>query len=97
MILRQAGLIYEGDSLIIKYTNVKELGENILNFGNKIILFSKENSKECEFDQVKLTPAGNELMQSIDTDKNYTYLDRFIASETKNGLIQFRILDQNVF
>jgi hypothetical protein len=97
LILRQAGLIYESDTLIVTYNYIDQLGGAILSFGNKLIILDKENSKEYKFNQVKFTPAGNELMQSIDTDKNYTYLDGFIAAETKNNLIQFRILDQNVF
>ncbi|MCC7521997.1 MAG: DUF2806 domain-containing protein [Flavobacteriaceae bacterium] len=93
LILRQAGLIYDSDTLNVTYNHINQLGGTILYFGNKIILCNKENSKEYKFNQVKFTPAGNELMQSIDTEKNYEYLNKFIESQTQKNKIDFKILN----
>lgn len=95
LILRSTGLIYDSDTLNITYRHIDQFGGAILNFGNKVILCKKENSKDYKFNQVKFTPSGVELMRIITTEKNYSFLDKFIEAQEKNKL-EFKNLIKNV-
>ncbi|PKQ61301.1 hypothetical protein BZG02_16020 [Labilibaculum filiforme] len=90
--LRAAGLIYDSDTLNVTYGYIEHLSGVIINFGSKVILCNKENTKEYKFDQVLFTPSGTELMQTINTDKNYEYINKFIEAKQKEQFV-FKILN----
>lgn len=86
LILRSAGLIYENDTLTVTFKANPMLNGALLNFGKILVIASKENSSEIKFNQVKFTPAGNELMQIISPEKNLKYLYEFKEEQEKQGV-----------
>lgn len=94
--LRSAGLIYENDTLNITYQHIEQLGGILLEYGNKLILCSKKDSKNYIFNQVKFTPSGVELMNIISTEKNYRYLEEFIELQSKQNQLEFRYINTEV-
>lgn len=94
LVLRSAGLIYDSDTLNVTYSHIDQLGGTVLQYGNKIILCSKENSKDYKFNQVLFTPSGVELMRTVSTEKNYEFLEKFIESQNKNNKLEFKYLKQ---
>ncbi|MFC2185782.1 DUF2806 domain-containing protein [Fulvivirgaceae bacterium LMO-SS25] len=94
LILRSAGLIYDSDNLNVTFGHIDQLGGTILQYGHKVLLCSKENSKDYKFNQVKFTPSGEELMRTISTEKNYDYLEKFIETQNKNNKLEFKYLKQ---
>ncbi|WP_405569050.1 DUF2806 domain-containing protein [Winogradskyella sp. Asnod2-B02-A] len=93
LILRSAGLIYDSDTLNVTIRGIEPIGGALLPFGKKLILCKKENTKDYKFNQIKFTPSGAELMKTIDSDKNDTFINDFINEYTKKGY-EFQYLNK---
>lgn len=91
LVLRSAGLIYDSDSLNVTFPNIHGINGAILIFGKTKLLCQKENAIDYKFNQVKFTPSGKELMNTLDSDKNDEYLNKFIEEQKKKGY-DFHIL-----
>ncbi|GAA4327514.1 DUF2806 domain-containing protein [Pontixanthobacter gangjinensis] len=85
LVLRSAGLIYDSDNLIVKFKTNKLVNGVLLNYGKTIFIASKGSDTEITFNQVKFTPAGNELMQIISAEKNLDYLYYFKKKKEEQG------------
>lgn len=92
LLLKAAGLVHDSNTLTITYPKINDEVGAIFRFGNKAISVIKENHEKYTFSQISLTPVGEELMEVINIDYNYTYLEKFIEFESSRGF-KFRYLN----
>lgn len=85
LILRAAGLIHDSNTLNVTFTKVNDEIGAIMRFGDKLISVSRPSHDKFSFPQVSFTPAGEELMNTIKIEHNYSYLEKFIEIETAKG------------
>lgn len=95
LLLKAAGLVHDNSTLNITYPKFNDEIGGIFRFGEKIISVKKENYDKYTFSQISLTPAGEELMEIIKIEYNYSYLEKFIAFETSKGF-NFSYLNQKL-
>ena len=86
LMLRSAGLIYESDNLNVTFTPYKPEDGVAFKIGDYKIMAYKPDTDKYVFDQIKFTPAGEELMNILDIDKNVEYIQFFVDSFNKDGM-----------
>lgn len=83
--LRAADLIFENDNLNITFNHVGQLNGTIIIYGNRLFKVSKVNTTKYTFNQVKFTPAGEELLKTLEIEHDSLYINKFIEEKTKEG------------
>lgn len=83
--LRAANLIFDSDTLNLNFNFIDDISGAYMNFGNKTISFSNSSTKIYVFNQIAFTPSGTELMNTLNFEMNYLYLEKFIEDQSKHG------------
>lgn len=86
LILRSAGLIYESDNLLLTFQSDPQYNGALLKFGARILICRKKNTKDYVFEQIMFTPAGVELLNIVEGEKDLNYLEAFMEDQKRKGM-----------
>lgn len=89
ILLRDAGLIYDNDQLIIYLKIIPQIGGAIWQVSDKIYQITDTNNKKREeyrFGHIRLTVAGEELCTFLNIEKNPQYIQEIVKDKSEQGL-----------
>ncbi len=85
--LRALDLIYTSDTLNVTFNHIVHLDETPLIFGKRRFKISDDKTNITLLNQIAFSAAGKELIEALECEPDYFFLDKFIEEKTKLGFV----------